>query len=371
MKNLKTTSKGWKTSLSCLRKNSTITSPKTSFWDSIRPSTTWIWSNHTWPSNSHARSRQHICLAKKQQRRLFCKNSFLNRPYLYLDSHDVCSSIRVDRPEPPLPSSPKSIVFYITPLNKINLLNRSSFSIVTTKLDDRHYEIGINPKNSAKRIFVLLSVCHWPGHADWILRSSSFKWWLKRDKYALMYDWVEYFNNTHGLHIQHKLNMAKENKIGPYPVYGFDAQKPPCINFTNMTGMEKIVDGKDSQRTEIVPRTTGQERQDHQNVDLEKDAGNILSSKNGNVDVKARFEETTSWKPSVIPGNHRHHNVLSQNTKFQKLFRTIASLEWWNATSKFPTYGHRIYNLLPWQLLNITKICHLCFVRYYRRTHAG
>ncbi|VDI60933.1 Hypothetical predicted protein [Mytilus galloprovincialis] len=55
--------------------------------------------------------------------------------------------------------------------------------------------------------------------------------------------------------------MAKENKIGPYPVYGFDAQKPPCINFTNMTGMEKIVDGKDSQRAEIVPRTTGQGRQ--------------------------------------------------------------------------------------------------------------
>lgn len=145
-----------------------------------------------------------------------------------------------------------------------------------------------------------------------------------RDKYALMYDWVEYFNNTHGLHIQHKLNMAKENKIGPYPVDGFDAQKPPCINFTDMTGMEKIVDGKDSQRAEIVSRTTGQERQDHQNVDLDKDAGNILSSKNGNVDVKARFEETTSSKPSVIPRNHRHHNVLSQNTKFQKLFRTIA-----------------------------------------------
>jgi len=42
----------------------------------------------------------------------------------------------------------------------------------------------------------------------------------KRDKYTLMYDWMEYLNHSQGLHIRHKLNTDKEKKIGPYPVDG-------------------------------------------------------------------------------------------------------------------------------------------------------
>ena len=45
----------------------------------------------------------------------------------------------------------------------------------------------------------------------------------KRDKYTLMYDWMDHLNHSQGLHIQHKLNTGKEKKISPYLVDSYDA----------------------------------------------------------------------------------------------------------------------------------------------------
>lgn len=53
----------------------------------------------------------------------------------------------------------------------------------------------------------------------------------KRDKYTMMYDWMEYLNRTQGLRIQHKLNTGKEKKIGPYPVDGYDANTNTVYQF--------------------------------------------------------------------------------------------------------------------------------------------
>ena len=53
----------------------------------------------------------------------------------------------------------------------------------------------------------------------------------KRDRNAMMFDWMEYFNHTQGLHIQHKLNTGKEKKIGPYPVDGYDSDTNTVYQF--------------------------------------------------------------------------------------------------------------------------------------------
>ncbi|XP_071137847.1 uncharacterized protein [Mytilus edulis] len=44
----------------------------------------------------------------------------------------------------------------------------------------------------------------------------------KRDRYTMMYDWMDYLNHSQGLDIRHKLNTGKEKKIGSYPVDGYD-----------------------------------------------------------------------------------------------------------------------------------------------------
>ncbi|CAG2220677.1 unnamed protein product [Mytilus edulis] len=53
----------------------------------------------------------------------------------------------------------------------------------------------------------------------------------KRDKYTLMYDWMDYLNHTRGLDIKHKLNTGKEKKIGSYPVDGYDANTNTVYQF--------------------------------------------------------------------------------------------------------------------------------------------
>ncbi|VDI57816.1 Hypothetical predicted protein [Mytilus galloprovincialis] len=53
----------------------------------------------------------------------------------------------------------------------------------------------------------------------------------KRDKYTLMYDWMDYLNHTRSLDIKHKLNTGKEKKIGPYPVDGYDANTNTVYQF--------------------------------------------------------------------------------------------------------------------------------------------
>ena len=53
----------------------------------------------------------------------------------------------------------------------------------------------------------------------------------KRDRFTMMFDWMQYLNHTQGLHIQHKLNTGKEKKIGPYPVDGFDPNTNTVYQF--------------------------------------------------------------------------------------------------------------------------------------------
>ena len=53
----------------------------------------------------------------------------------------------------------------------------------------------------------------------------------KRDKFTMMYDWMDYLNQTRGVCIRHKLNMGKEKKIGPYPVDGFDSNTNTVYQF--------------------------------------------------------------------------------------------------------------------------------------------
>jgi G:T-mismatch repair DNA endonuclease (very short patch repair protein) len=53
----------------------------------------------------------------------------------------------------------------------------------------------------------------------------------KRDKYTLMYDWMDYLNHSQGLHIRHKLNTGEEKKIGPYPVDGYDTNTNTVYQF--------------------------------------------------------------------------------------------------------------------------------------------
>ena len=53
----------------------------------------------------------------------------------------------------------------------------------------------------------------------------------KRDRYCLMYDWMDYLAETKGINIQHKLNTGKEKKVGPYPVDGFDEERNTILQF--------------------------------------------------------------------------------------------------------------------------------------------
>ena len=53
----------------------------------------------------------------------------------------------------------------------------------------------------------------------------------KRDRYMLMFHWMNYLNHTHGCQIQHKLNTGKEKKIGPYPVDGYDETSDTVYQF--------------------------------------------------------------------------------------------------------------------------------------------
>ena len=36
----------------------------------------------------------------------------------------------------------------------------------------------------------------------------------KRDKYCLMYDWMDYFAYSTGVKIEHKMNTGKEKRVG-------------------------------------------------------------------------------------------------------------------------------------------------------------
>ena len=53
----------------------------------------------------------------------------------------------------------------------------------------------------------------------------------KRDKYSLMFDWMDYMAKIKGVKIEHKLNTGKEKKVGPYPVDGFDQEHNTILQF--------------------------------------------------------------------------------------------------------------------------------------------
>lgn len=45
----------------------------------------------------------------------------------------------------------------------------------------------------------------------------------RRDRWLMMYDWLDWWNRRkEGLHIQHKLNVEREKKVGQYRVDGYD-----------------------------------------------------------------------------------------------------------------------------------------------------
>ena len=53
----------------------------------------------------------------------------------------------------------------------------------------------------------------------------------KRDKYCLMYDWMDYMAKIKDVKIEHKMNTGKEKKVGPYPVDGFDQEHNSIMQF--------------------------------------------------------------------------------------------------------------------------------------------
>ena len=53
----------------------------------------------------------------------------------------------------------------------------------------------------------------------------------KRDKYCLMYDWMDYFAYSTGVEIEHKMNTGKEKRVGPYPVDGFIRENNSIMQF--------------------------------------------------------------------------------------------------------------------------------------------
>ena len=53
----------------------------------------------------------------------------------------------------------------------------------------------------------------------------------ERDKYCLMFDWMDSVAQTKGIKTEHKFNTVKENRVGPYPVDGFDQEHNTIFQF--------------------------------------------------------------------------------------------------------------------------------------------
>jgi len=58
----------------------------------------------------------------------------------------------------------------------------------------------------------------------------------QRDRYTLMYDWMEYLNHSQGLHIQHKLNTGKKRRSVRIPSTNTTPIPTPSTNSTGATG---------------------------------------------------------------------------------------------------------------------------------------
>ena len=54
---------------------------------------------------------------------------------------------------------------------------------------------------------------------------------VKKEKYTIAYDWLEWLIHSNGLGIEHKLNRGKEKKIGPYPVDGYEKANNTIYQF--------------------------------------------------------------------------------------------------------------------------------------------
>jgi hypothetical protein len=54
---------------------------------------------------------------------------------------------------------------------------------------------------------------------------------VKRDKYTIAYDWMDFVNQNQQLDIRHKLNEGKEKRVGPYPVDGYDVASHVIFQF--------------------------------------------------------------------------------------------------------------------------------------------
>ena len=136
-----------------------------------------------------------------------------------------CYSNAGVRTEAALPYLTRPISFFTGPSRKISLANpRSSFIDFTKSTRPSSEEI---PKRAVKT-FLNSTPMRYISTA-WINpctpdHSSDDTWFhpKKRDRYTLMFDWMNFLNHSHGCQIQHKLNTGKEKKFGPYPVDGFD-----------------------------------------------------------------------------------------------------------------------------------------------------
>ena len=84
----------------------------------------------------------------------------------------------------------------------------------------------------------------------------------KRDKYTLMFDWMDYPNHSQGLHIRYKLNTGKEKKIGPYPVDGYDVNINTVYQFHGCYWHGHDCWMTQGGESEMERRKTGQIRQD-------------------------------------------------------------------------------------------------------------
>jgi hypothetical protein len=58
----------------------------------------------------------------------------------------------------------------------------------------------------------------------------------KRDKFTLMYDWMDYRNHSQGLHIRHKLNTGKKRRSVRIPSTATTPILTPSTNSTGATG---------------------------------------------------------------------------------------------------------------------------------------
>ena len=91
----------------------------------------------------------------------------------------------------------------------------------------------------------------------------------KRDRYTLVFDWMNFLNHSHGCQIQHKLNTGKEKKFGPYPVDGFDQttntiyQFHGCYYHAHSCWLIKSIKDKKNGSTRRTPNIK-KKRKDHQ-----------------------------------------------------------------------------------------------------------